>query len=162
MHIRSSLPDVVLLLACKISIDDQQSNQAGHFFYKFPNDRPPNQDGPSGLWAYVDTQTPVLPQLVARAEKFFERKPLVQSIEFVENYRDVIVLDNPENKCAQLYVAHWKPLVSKEEASGWLTIPEMLRSLSSGKTRLAYLRAFQVLQGGLTQEIDAVDTKDLK
>lgn len=156
MLIRSTSSWAVLLLACKIPLGEHGEGSAGNYVYKFPLDR----KGPPGLLTKVDQTKAVFPQLAQRVEEFFARKSLVQYLEFVENYVDT-VKSKPELGQVQLFVANWKPIVTKDDAKDWVTMPQILRDLGPGKERLTYLRAFQVLQGGLSETTDVVDTKDL-
>ena len=56
-------------------------------------------------------------------------------------------------------------LVRVEEAgwhapSGWPTFPAILRSLPRGKTRVSWMKAMQILAGGLEQDSDALEVDE--
>lgn len=109
-----------------------------------------------GLNFAVKPLTPINEQLVATASAFFGRN-VALALHVWQELADELTL--PSGARATLYVASLNdPAVVA--TSAWPVIPELLRALPATKLRLPYLRAWQVLQGGLKVDTKALDVSD--
>jgi hypothetical protein len=70
----------------------------------------------------------------------------------------------PDGRQATVYLATVNGQRELTTADGRLapTLPEILRGMPKDRNRLPYLRAWQVLSGGLTSETKAIELDDLK
>lgn len=108
-----------------------------------------------GLKFAVAPLTPINIQLAAAASSFFAREVgLYLNIE--QNYADAV---SAADGAVTLYLARLAPEAGIVASDSWLSIPALLRQLS-GRARIPYLRAWQVLAGGLTLATKAVDAAD--
>lgn len=133
--------------------------------------------GPTGLMLLPDgrsqppgrlfTPKPLLPiqeQLLAMAKDILSNQ-VGDHFTVEQNYSDRVILrrDLPEDHpqaSATLYLISCE-LASHSASEAWPSFPEVLRTLPRNRDRLPYLRAFQVLAGGLQLNTKAIDAREL-
>lgn len=111
-----------------------------------------------GLHMPVRPLMPIQAQLTAAASDCVERDVALH-FRLCDEFADEIRL--PDGREATLYVANLEePRVTAP--SSWPVMPDILRSLPRDKSRVPYLRAWQILQGGLQLNTIAVDAEEVK
>jgi hypothetical protein len=112
-----------------------------------------------GLVLSVRPLTPILEQVFARvgAVLGIERPGLVYSV----CEEDLGTVKDAGGRDATLYLLRAvEPCsITHEE---WPTFPQILRSLSRDRTRLPWMKAWQVLTGGLEAQTKAIEVDDLE
>ncbi len=106
-----------------------------------------------GVWFDVKPLLPINPQIVDALSQFFARDVGVH-VTIEQNFFDAIVSD--AERSATLYLATLHHAPENLESGSWVTMPELLRKLS-GRSRLPYLRAWQVFAGGLHLDTKAIE-----
>jgi hypothetical protein len=107
-----------------------------------------------GLTIAVKALLPIVPQLLdaAAAELKIDA---AKCVEIVQDFAD-----ETQGGTATLYVASVSAGAGVVASPSWPSLPQILRSLK-GRDRIPYLRAWQVLAGGLHLETKAIDTAEL-
>ena len=112
-----------------------------------------------GLTVAVAPLMPILPQLTDAASAFFG-KDVARRLDIVQDYADELLETPGGEPVATLYVATLAPEAEVLAQAEWPSMPDILRRLK-GKSRIPYLRAWQVLAGGLHLNTKAVDAAEL-
>jgi hypothetical protein len=143
MHVNCRTPVAILLLAVR--------DERGVLLVPSPSRATP------GIVFNVKGGAPINDQLrdVAAAYIGVQAK-----LDIDQTYADEFML--ADGRQATLYVAtggNVGPL-SSVGGAGWVSIPELLRAMPRDRARLPYMRAWQVLSGGLTINVKAVAGDD--
>ena len=135
---------------------------AGDGLWMFPSD-----PGPwAGLRLNVQPLMPIVPQIadLVRVRLGFAMEPAGYQVS--PDFEDIVMLDSETP--ATLYVVQATSLKSTEEISvdskkpfRLATPPEWLGRLPQERQRLSWLRAWQIYQGILTQNIKAVEATEV-
>jgi len=116
----------------------------------------PDTDTP-GLDLVVAPLVPIN-ELLMKAAAAVLGEGVGRHLEINQEYADEIAVTGGPN--VTLYLARLAPAAGFVATAEWPTMPELLRALQ-GRKRLPYLRAWQVLAGGLTLDTKAVETDKL-
>lgn len=110
-----------------------------------------------GIVFKADRKVPINEQIIKETEAItgYENLNLILNIE--QNFSSEIYLPNKEK--ATLYVGSIlkKNLKTHED---WKALPIILREMPKDKNRASYLKAWQVLMGGLTQDNKVIEAED--
>jgi hypothetical protein len=85
---------------------------------------------------------------------------VARHLDIVQDYADAITTPAPDAVQATLYVATLASAAGCVADPGWPSLPDILRA-QKGRDRIPYLRAWQVLAGGLHLETKAIDAAEL-
>lgn len=107
---------------------------------------------------------PIAEQLYALAADTLQ-DPARSALVLEPNYTDRVLLrpELPEDDpraTASLYLVSCE-LASQDVSTAWPSFPELLRAMPRNRARLPYLRAFQVLAGGLHLNTKAIEAQEL-
>jgi hypothetical protein len=105
-----------------------------------------------GLRFAVVPLIPINIQLAGAAAAFFGTE-VGRHLNIEQDYADAISRHDGDTT---LYLSRLDPAAGIVASAEWLSIPALLRQLT-GRARIPYLRAWQVLAGGLTLATKAVD-----
>ena len=147
LHIHCSTEEAILLVA--VACPDG--------LLRFPNDA---SQWP-GLSLNVQPLLGINEQLIRRAQEEIGAA-LTAKLNIWQEYSDVMRVDNHDR--ATLYVAIVRPEAQDLEGktwNNWRTLPDLIRSLPKDRTRLAYLKAWQVLTGALEESTKALDVDEV-
>jgi len=108
-----------------------------------------------GLKFAVAPLIPINIQLAGTAAAHFGTE-VGRYLNIEQDYADAVTLHDGD---ATLYLARLDPAAGIVASAEWLSIPALLRQLT-GRARIPYLRAWQVLAGGLTLATKAVDAAE--
>ena len=112
-----------------------------------------------GLIVRVQPLAPIGAQLVEAAAAAIDLGPAAGLAVDVETaFADPVTLAGGE--AATLYVARVAQGAATAPAS-WPSVPEVLRAMAKNRARVPYLRAWQVLAGGLNDSVKAVDAAEV-
>lgn len=111
-----------------------------------------------GLNFAVEAGVPINEQLVKAAENLLKVK-LGGKLDVSQDFADPIT--RADGSAATLYVATVQEGAKRADES-WPSLPEILRNLPKDKGRVPYLRAWQILTGGLKLETKAVDFAEVE
>lgn len=140
----SSPHDVIILL---LGVKDSKG------ILRFPSKNTFNP----GIVFKAERNIPVNVQLIKEAEKITGFSNLNLALEIEQNFRGDVQL--PNQSFSSLYVG----MVVDSEAQAkpsWKSLPEILREMPKHKNRTIYLKAWQVLMGGLTQDNKVLEAED--
>lgn len=118
---------------------------------------------PPGL---LFTPVPLLPlaeQFQAQVHKFHPQLQLAR-VEWRSDYRDHIAWEAPAGSAGEATLYIGSGTVTEATETAWQTLPtlpELLRSMPKDRSRLGFMKALQVLAGGLEQQLRAIETRDL-
>ncbi|MDB2447068.1 hypothetical protein N9W79_00425 [bacterium] len=145
MAIHISAPtDVVIFL---VGIKDEKG------VLRFPTK---NNFNP-GVVFKADGAVPINAQIIKETEALTGLENLNLNLEIEQNFSTEVVLQNGDK--ATLYVG----AIHKFEGGinqEWKPLPMILREMPKDKNRPAYLRAWQVLMGGLNQDVKILEADD--
>lgn len=147
LHVHCSTDQAVLLAA--VACPDG--------LLRFPNDEIPWP----GLGVNVKPLVGINEQLLDRAKEVFG-PALASQLSIWQDYSDMIRVKDED--LATLYVAILRPSPDQLESlpwQTWRTLPDLIRSLPKDRTRLAYLKAWQVLTGALEETTKALDVDEV-
>ena len=147
LHIQCETPEATLLLAVK-SPDG---------VLRFPND----ETQWPGLSLKVNILLNINSQLMERSRQEFNDPTL--RIDIWQDY-SAQIFDSTGAAVTTLYVAKYSPsdeVQAKLPFQKWETLPALIRSLPKDRNRLAYLKAWQVLSGGLEENTKALDVDEV-
>lgn len=128
-----------------------------------PDDRgvlhfPLSKDAPlPGLHLAVKALLPIFDQLTTLASTTLGQD-VARKLHIWDEFADELTL--PDGTLATLYVATLSE-VPTASAEAWPVMPTILRSMEKNRGRLPYLRAWQILQGGLKLNTKAVDPAEV-
>ncbi len=111
-----------------------------------------------GLNFAVEAGLPINDQLIQVAEKTLNAR-LHGKLDVSQDFADPVV--RVDGQPATLYVATVAEGAKRSDSS-WPSLPEILRALPKNKGRVPYLRAWQILTGGLKLDTKAVDMADVE
>lgn len=111
-----------------------------------------------GLNFAVQAGEPINDQLIHVAEKTLNAR-LQGRLDISQEFADPVTRSDGQQ--ATLYVATVAEGAKKSDAS-WPSLPDILRALPKDKGRVPYLRAWQILTGGLKLETKAVDMAEVE
>lgn len=114
---------------------------------------------PPGLVTEVRPVIPINVQLAELAESFFGAA-VARHLGIEQEFADPVVATKDESAEFTLYLARLHPDAAIVAPNSWPTIPQILRGLS-GRMRVPYLRAWQILAGGLQLNTKAVDAAEV-
>jgi hypothetical protein len=120
-----------------------------------------------GLRIPVRALVPINEQLVAAASAALGAA-VGPALDIVQDFADEMELADGAGctvYVARLNAARLAPssqTVIAEAANGWPSFPELLRGMSKTRRRLPFLRAWQVLSGGLELTTKAVDMDEVR
>lgn len=149
LHVQCNTDQAIFLLAV----------QCPDGLLRFPND----ETQWPGLHLSVQPLLGINEQLVTRAQQ--ELSPeLAAKISIWQNYSDLIRGSNEEQ--ITFYVGILRPEAETLNAlpkpwQEWRTLPDLIRSLPKDRTRLTYLKAWQVLTGALEETTKALDVDEV-
>lgn len=149
LHVQCNTDQAILLLAI----------QCPDGLLRFPNDEAPLP----GLRLKVQPQLGINEQLIARAQQDLT-PALASQISIWQNYSDVVTTSSQES--VTFYVGILRPTSEtldtfKSDWKEWRTLPDLIRSLPKDRTRLTYLKAWQVLTGALEETTKALDVDEV-
>ena len=122
----------------------------------FPSTVPPKEGPHPGLLLDCDLQLPINPQLIDAAELYLQEEGLGIKMHIWQDYSDHLLLASGEK--VTVYIARLDRTIEDASSQGVMrTMPEWIRGLPKDRSRLLYVRALQVLSGGLTQETKVVE-----
>ena len=144
MHIRCLTEHAILLLGV---FDDKQ-------VMRFPDEGKTH----GGLLLNVDINLPIDPQLLDRAKAHVDTDFDARHVTIYQEFDEVI--DLPDTGSATVYLGQ---VASEGLTAGndWASFPELIRRLPKDRSRLPYLKAWQVLTGGLKLDTRAIENADL-
>jgi hypothetical protein len=122
----------------------------------------------AGIWPGINLSVnPLLPinsQLIDTAQAFVLNKFKVTDV-----VQECLGLLEPKLEIigseSSLYVGYLQPAVDENLSEfwpSWRTFPDILRSLANNRSRLPYLKAWQIFAGGLSESTKAIELDDLK
>lgn len=147
LHVHCSTDEAIFLVA--VSCPDG--------LLRFPND----DTAWPGLGFHVEPLVGINEQLFKRAAAELGNG-LAPKIAIWQEYSDVIKVNGEDH--TTLYVGILRPSSQELETTPWQTwrtLPDMIRSLPKDRTRLAYLKAWQVLTGALEESTKALDVDEV-
>lgn len=147
LHVQCSTDEAILLVA--VNCPDG--------LLRFPNDGSPWP----GLSLQVQPLLGINEQLIRRSQDELG-SALTAKLNIWQEYSDVIREANEDR--ATLYVAMIRPEAHEIENKPWKewrTLPDLIRTLPKDRTRLAYLKAWQVLTGALEESTKALDVDEV-
>lgn len=110
-----------------------------------------------GIVFKANENHPINEQLITETANATGLEGLNVKLEIEQNFSAEVLL--PNNDKATLYVgAIYKPEGGIDET--WRPLPHILRDMPKNKNRASYLRAWQVLMGGLTQDTKVLESDD--
>lgn len=120
---------------------------------RFPVDAPETP----GLMFQPETLKPINEQIFDRIEReVLSRDPGL--IDICQEYSCEVTLS--DSRQATLYLATMK-FQEKNAANQWDTMPELLRAMPKSRNRLAYLKAWQVLTGAMSENIKVIEQEEM-
>ncbi len=122
---------------------------------RFPNDA----SFWPGLGFKVDMMLPINEQLQSAAKKYIEDQ--WPKVSIWQEYSSLLQHDGVMD--STLYVAKIRPDYSLLPSAwqSWQTLPALIRTLPKDRNRLAFLKAWQVLSGGLEESTKALDVAEV-
>ncbi|MBM4250725.1 MAG: hypothetical protein FJ146_02010 [Deltaproteobacteria bacterium] len=114
---------------------------------------------PPGLVVDVQPIIPINVQLIELAETFLGAS-VARYLDIEQAFADPVVAMKTDDPEFTLYLARLSRDSGIVAPAGWPTMPQILRSLS-GRMRVPYLRAWQILAGGLQLNTKAVDAAEV-
>jgi len=142
LHVKCQTTYAILLLGVNSSSDPT---------LRFPA----NSDDVPGLLVKTNPSLGINEQFFDYLEKgFFRGENLRKVLVINQEYQDRLTL--PDGQEATLYVGTLELKESHLDPK-WKTIPQIMRDLPQDRGRLPFLRAWQVLAGGLSGQTKAVD-----
>ena len=113
-----------------------------------------------GLTLTVKPLLAIAEQLAGLASKALSAPTYVR-IDIIPEFSDSLPGVGELKEDATLYIAAASAYqASPAQTAAWPTLPDLLRRMPKDRNRLAYMRAFQVLSGSLTQDIKAYEFND--
>ena len=110
-----------------------------------------------GVFLKVQARTPIHDQLVQSLQRYWPELSGGQ-LDVVQEFSESFTADDQHQ--VTLYLA---TLADKWQAAArWASFPDLLKSMAHNRSRLPYLKAWQVLAGGLQLNTKAVDAAELK
>ena len=127
---------------------------------RFPSGPGTNEARTSGLRIDVQPLLPINEQLVAAASTALAT-PLALALDVVQEFADEMQL--PDGQAATVYLATVNETRAPDvqAQSGWASMPDILRGMDKDRRRLPYLRAWQILTGGLTLNTKALEASEV-
>ena len=110
-----------------------------------------------GVVFKADRNLPINEQIIKETELLTGLQKLNLNLEIEQNFSTEVVLQNGDK--ATLYVGaihKFEGGVNEE----WRPLPMILREMPKDKNRAAYLKAWQVLMGGLNQDVKILEADD--
>jgi hypothetical protein len=145
MAIHISAPtDVVIFL---VGIKDEKG------VFRFPTK---NNFNP-GVVFKADQKIPINQQIISETEAITGYTGLNLDLEIEQNFAAAVELPNGDS--ATMYVGFVKGDGYKIQED-WHPLPTILREMPKNKNRASYLKAWQVLMGGLTQDSKVIEAED--
>jgi hypothetical protein len=142
MHIKSSTSKVILLA---VAPDEKGVLRAADDGLELP-----------GLHFNVDVALPIGPQL----QELFATQVELPGAERLDLDQEFAARLPDDGGDMTLYLGR---VELKEAASeAWATIPALLRRMHADRRRLPFLRAWQMLSGGLKMDSKAIESGDLR
>ncbi|TWW12171.1 hypothetical protein E3A20_03230 [Planctomyces bekefii] len=120
----------------------------------FPSNR---ADELPGLHLDVKPLLPIFDQLTGLASAVL-KQDVARSLHLFDEFADEIAINDSDK--GTVFVGTLSQ-VTKPEGGPWAVMPAILRALPKTRVRLPYLRAWQILQGGLKLNTKAVDPAEL-
>ena len=112
-----------------------------------------------GIVFKADPKRPINEQLIEQTESVTGLPGLNIKLDIEQNFHTEVLL--PNNDKATLYVgAIHRPEGGIDDS--WRPLPHILRDMPKNKNRASYLKAWQVLMGGLSQDTKVVEADDAK
>ena len=128
---------------------------------RFPSGPGEGEARTSGLRIDVRPLVPINEQLMAAASTALAT-PLALALDVVQEFADELTL--PDGQAATVYLATVNETRAPQvqARSEWASMPDILRGMDKDRRRLPYLRAWQILTGGLTLNTKAVEASELR
>jgi hypothetical protein len=114
---------------------------------------------PPGLHVAARPLISIDQQLVAAASEALG-KDIALHLSLEQEFADDVAL--PDGKTATLYVGTVAKTAGIQAPGSYQSMPDILRAMAKTRGRLPYLRAWQVLTGGLTMTTKALDLDEVK
>lgn len=129
----------------------------------------PSDSGPFiGIHTSIESQLPIVPQILETIHIRLGIDPLKAGYKVCEEFEETVVSDNGQTmtlfvmQCERDLTSISAINAAAEPALRFASMPEWLSRLPATRSRLAWIKAWQVYQGVLSETIKAVDTNDLK
>lgn len=122
---------------------------------RFPSDF--TSESMHGLHLAVQPLLPIGPQLVAVASRVLE-SDVSTSLDICQDFADEVFINGATQTTVFVGRVTRSDLIAPQ---GWLSFPDILRSMVRDRRRLPYLRAWQVLTGALSLNTKAVDVAEV-
>ena len=148
MFIHDKNNSALLLLACKVATHDSG------FVYKFPI----GIKKLSSIVVEVKPLTPIAEQILAPYQSHKKLNEIVPKININQKYRDEFHLGETDEKTT-VYLAE-VDLINDSyglNVEEWVLISSLLKGAVNKSQRLCLFRVFQVLQGFLNSEVNALE-----
>ena len=136
--------DVVIFL---VGIKDEKG------VFRFPSK---NNFNP-GIVFKADKKLPINEQMISQTESLTGLSQLNLKLDIEQSFSAEVKL--PSGELGTLYVG----AIHDEQVTvddSWRPLPMILREMPKDKNRAAYLKAWQVLMGGLTQDSKVLEAED--
>lgn len=122
---------------------------------------PPVEGDVPGLSFETRPRTPINEQLIDQLKETLARETGASAenleLDINQEYSDTV--DLPDGRQGTLYVAIGSGVEGPES---WPRLPDLLRAMPADRSRVPYLRAWQVLTGGLKLNTKALETEDIE
>lgn len=143
MHLFCKTDEAILLLGCESEIGPM----------RFPSE---SQDLP-GLRIKVDPRMPITEQLLAKAAEYIGIEKVKRHVDIVQEHCETFAIEGGKEITLFVGTMHFRHRVAQHS---WATMPDLLKAMPKNRTRLPYLKAWQVLTGALTANVKAVDLEE--
>lgn len=137
MHLHTDAPQILLILAAKTSDGLMKIYDRGSF--------PPGLVIPMSPREFVEEKCIA----IARTQLVLDDS---HAIDVCQEYQAVLPDGTP------VYLAQIRKTIDHQS---FRSIPELLRNFPADRTRVAYIKAWQVLMGGLEETTKAVSVEDV-
>ena len=111
-----------------------------------------------GVVFRTNRKIPVNEQLINETQVVTGLSGLNVQLQIEQNFSADVTLPNGDSATLYVGIIHdYEGLISE----AWKSLPEILRNMPRDKNRVSYLKAWQVLMGGLTQDSKVVEAEDV-
>lgn len=145
MHIRCSTENAILI----VGVFDAKK------VMRFPDDGHVH----GGILLQPKRGLPIDPQLVDAALKALDQSVPPTAFSIYQEFAEVVSLPEVGDVTVYLGLINEEALTATSE---WASFPDIIRRLPKDRTRLPYLKAWQVLTGGLKLDTRAIENADLE
>jgi hypothetical protein len=112
----------------------------------------------AGVRLQPSKSIPIDPQLLAACKKYLVDGFDNRAVSIYQEFDEVVTIPGLGETTVYLGVVDEEAMTAPDE---WAVFPDIIRRLPKDRTRLPYLKAWQVLTGGLKLDTRAIENADL-